>query len=619
MAFWRGLFRWRAIVPLALFLAALLAGWLLFLDTLVRRGVEEAGSRIVGAKVDVAAAAVRLEEGYVELRGIQVANPDAPMTNLVEAERVVADLLVGPLLAKKIVIETLAVRGVRFGTPRTTSGALDRRSPTSGRVYREVADWAGRVRIPPLSLEGLRTVIDVSAISPDSLRTLQLARAARTRADSLERAVTQRLAALDPAPRLDSAQALARQLREANPLRLGLAGVTRLAGAARTTLASLDELRDNLASLDGDVTRALRGLAANVLEFAAARQADYAYARGLLNVPSLSAPELSPALFGQAAVDWVRPVLYWMRMAEEYLPPGLRPSRFSGPRRVRRAGTTVRFPRPGEHPKFLLARGEVDLSLGGEGAAAGRYTARISDLTSDPALLGRPLTMFAERTGAARGPQRLSLAAVLDHAGRPLRDSVAVLVQGIALPTLTLNAIGARLALGEGATDLSLRRVGDALSARWVWRSNRVTWERLGGQAEGQADATGRPTQAAELSAWAQDLLWRVVSSLREVEIEVGLGGTVTQPTLAVRSNVGDALAAGLRRELGREIEEAERRVRAEVDGLIEPRVREARAAVEGVRSDVAPRVAAELQRVREVEQELRRELERLTGGVRIP
>lgn len=627
----RLLFRWKAIVPLVLLLVLLGGGWLLYLDTLVRRGVEEAGARVVGARVDVEAADVRLGEGSVRLRRIQVANPDAPMTNLVEAEDVVADFLIAPLLEKKVVVETLAVRGVRFGTPRTTSGALDRPSPATGRIYRDVSQWANRIRIPPLSLEGLRAVIDVDAISPDSLRTLQEARALRRRTDSLRTAWTDRLAALNPEPRIDSTAALVARLRSADPVRLGIPGLTSLAGSARATLTTFGEFRGRLGALDGAVRGGVDDLAGELSRLAEARRSDYAYARGLLKVPSLSGPDLSPALFGESALEWVKPLLYWMRVVEEYLPPGLRPSRYAGPSRARRPGTTVRFPSQDAFPKFLLAVGVLDLTLGGEGVQAGRYTARLTDLTSDPAIVRRPLTLEAERSEAARGPRQLRLAAVLDHVAAPIRDSVDVLVRGIGLPTVTVGSVGARLHLGDGATDLTFRRAGERISARWVWRSSTVRWERLGGRVGGQDPGVarppdrpiGRPPSGAGAAAWAQDLLWRTVSALTEVEIEVGLGGTVSRPSLSVRSDVGDALAQSLRRELGREIEDAERRVRAEVDRLIEPQVTAARGAFDAVRSDVQERVAAHLEQARALEAQLQQELTRLTrglpAGVRIP
>ena len=80
--------RWKAIVPLGLLLAAIATLWILFLDTAVERTVESIGAELVGARVDVTSADVSLMGGRVSIRGLQAANPDAPMSNLVEVDEI---------------------------------------------------------------------------------------------------------------------------------------------------------------------------------------------------------------------------------------------------------------------------------------------------------------------------------------------------------------------------------------------------------------------------------------------------------------------------------------------------------------------------------------------------
>jgi uncharacterized protein (TIGR03545 family) len=611
------LFRWRAIVPLSLFLALLVLAAFLLKDRVVKRAVERTGEYLVGAKVDLAAADVRLGEGAVSLRGLQVANPDAPMTNLVEADEIVLDLQVEPLLEKKLHIDTIAVRGVKFGTPRETSGALANPPEGSGRIRREIDAWASQIVVPPLSLEGLGRAIDVAAVQAESLHTIQEARHARALADSMLGSWDAQLTALDPRPKIDSARALVARLRAADPARLGVAGVTQLAGDARQTLQAVSGLKGQVAALDSTARLGVGQATAQLTALADAQSADVGRALGMLHLPSLEGPQLSPAIFGQAALVWIRPVLYWVRIAEQYLPPGLDPRRYSGPQRARASGTTVVFPGERATPRFLVNFAEAGLQVGGTGVAAGDYRARVTGLSSAPALTGVPMELLVGRSGAARGPTDARIFALLDHARAPIRDSLDVVLSGIGLPSLDLGPLGARLNLGAGTTSLRLQRTGDQIEARWQWRTPNATWERLSG-APTAVDSASIGTRA-----WAEALLWQAVADIRDVSIDVRLAGDIRRPSLGVSSNVGEVVAQSLRRAVGQQVARAEREVRAQVDALVADEVARANAGVTALGAAVTERIGPQLTELVDVESLLQEEIRRLTrrlpGGITLP
>ena len=602
-------FRWKAIVPLGLFLVLLVVAFVLLLDTLVRRSIEDTGTYLVGARVDLASADVRLGEGSVRLRGLQVTNPDAPMTNLIQADEIVIDVRKTPLLSKRVHIDTVALRGIRFGTPREESGALEHPPEGAGRIRQEVDQWASRIAIPPLSLEGLGQAVDVGALSPDSLRTIVAARGIATEADSMLDAWTGRLAQLNPMPRLDSARALLERLRAADPIRLGVTGTAQLANDARNTLTGLEQMQTGVAALDSAARNGVDRVGADVRGLADTRSADFRYALGLLKLPSLDAPSLSPAIFGDAALQWMRPVLYWVHLAEEYLPPGLDPRRRAGPQRARARGTTVLFPRGAPEPRFVLEHADADLEIG-TGAAAGAYRAMVSGLSSAPTLYGKPVELEVARAEGAQGPRQARVFARLAHQQEPIQDSVDVVLTGLPLPTLDLGAVGAQLSLGEGRTTLQLQRVGDRIDARWRWATANATWQRIGG------GASSADTARIGTRAWADALLWRALSGMREVEIDVRLSGTTAQPSLGVRSNVGDVVARSLRAAVGEEVARAERAVRARVDALVADGVQRATLAADDLERRAAAEIGVPLEEIENVRALMEQELRRLTGGV---
>ena len=616
------IFRWKGIGPLLLFLVLLGVLYWLFMDTLVRRSVEKTGTAFVGARVELDEADVRLSEGVVMLRGLRVTNPRKPMTNLFQADQIVVNVRMAPLLEKKVIIDTVALRGLAFGTARETSGAIEQAEGPAREVGDAVDSWVESLPIPSLSWEGLGRVVDVGAVSAESLATLRQARALAASADSARILWLERVQRIDPRPQIDSAVALARRLEGQSVRSLGLAGARDAAASARQTVAALTQLDDQLAALQAGVDSGVRGARDGLAALVDARQQDYAYALGLLKLPSLDAPSLGPALFGRFAAQQIAPVLYWLGLAEKYMPPGLESRLHQGPDRARAAGTTVRFPKHEHLPAFLLQVAEASLAIGGTGAAAGEYSAMLTDLTSEPALVGRPTVVRAARTGGQRGPETVRVGAILNRIGEVARDSLGAFVSGVGLPTVALAPVGAELGLGRGTTELHLQRRGDSLDARIGWTSSNVAWRRLRADSAtadtaGRSAVPGRITAASvgqSLRQSATDIAWRTLSGLNDVRIDARLTGSLQRPRLAVGSNVAGALADGLRNELGAEARRVEADVRARVDALVQERVTQAEQAIAGFESQARERISAERARLDQAKRDLEARVRALAG-----
>ncbi len=589
------LFRWRAVGPLLVFLAVLLVIWALVGERVVKTQLEAALSSALGTEVDVARLRIREAEAALDLSGLAIADPRDPRRNLVEAASVVVDLDPAPLAEKKLVVDRLALTGLRLGTLRARPARpADPQSPT-GRLLRATEQWAReKFQFPALALGRLDTV-KALVLDPSRLATVQAAEALARAADSARGDLAGALARLQVRSLADSAAALATRLAQADPRKLGIAGVADAAAGAQRTLQGIAQLRQRLAELEGTGRHALDALEQGVEDLDGARQRDYAFARGLLALPALEGPAIGSALFGKPSVDFFQRGLYYAQVARRYLPPGLEPWKRPGPRRARMAGTTVEFPRQNEYPRFLLRDGEVDLSFG-----SGRVALAVSGLSSQPALYGKPILFQASGRLGGAVPVRVELHGLADHTGPVPRDSAAARIEGVELPDLALPGLPFTVHPGPSSVRLAFALHGDRLAGRWEIAAPAARW-----LADTARLARGSVVERA---------VWRVLQGLTELSVRAELGGTIANPALRVSSNLDAAVAAQLRALVGEDVEKAERMARQEVDRFLAEPLARMQTRVGEFRVLARERLPLELKQLDEVERRLRAELKRLTG-----
>ena len=583
------IFRWKAIGPLLVLLIIAAVLWWLFADTIARRETQKVGTRMIGAKVEIQDLHLDLAHGKVLIRGLTVASPHEALRNLIQADELVADVDVVPLTEKKLIINRIAANGLRFGTPRETDGRVAATSGDgiAGRVLAETHAWASQFQVPVLQLATGKITID--SLDPRRLSTIPAAAALSARADSSQRAWKAAFDTLRLGPTLDSAQATLERLRRARATDLATLN------EARRAIDRLKRARDRVTTLDRNVTQGPTALRSGLAGLDSARQRDYAFARGLLKLPSLDAPAVGAALFAPGAIRPFERVLYYLQLARRYMPPGLVPRATTGPTRVRRAGEDVRFPRERNLPAFLVRSAELSFLLQRAAEQPQRYAGRLSGLTSDPALYGRPTV------ASATGPD-LGAGLLLNHLhGVPI-DTAGATVGGIRFPAFQVPGVPLRLDPGAATTQLGFNLNGDTIHARFVIRSSNVRWTRDSGFA----------------NSTIGDLIWRAVSGIPNLDVEARLSGALHRPDLAVRSNLDQAIAARLRAVLGEQVAAAETQMRARVDALVKDKVGPVRARVTDVQNQAQAQVAQQRARLDELQKQLEQRLRDLTR-IRLP
>jgi len=172
----KGLLIWIAVTAL---IAAFL---LIFLDIILKKAFISTSETINRAKVELRTLETGILNTSVRFDGLQWADREKPMQNLFAFDTATFDLDAGPLLRKRLTIDTVSIDGLRFDTERKTNGALKKYKKEEKTEKPEAkADMSSKL-LANLSNIDISNVIDVEKI-PAVREARRLERLAKTKTD----------------------------------------------------------------------------------------------------------------------------------------------------------------------------------------------------------------------------------------------------------------------------------------------------------------------------------------------------------------------------------------------------------------------------------------------------
>jgi uncharacterized protein (TIGR03545 family) len=602
------IFRWRAVGPLLCFFAVFVVLWLLLADRIARRQSEAALSDLLGTQVDIRRLRIREADAAVDIGGLAIADPRDSSRNLIEAEGITLDLDPVALAEKKLVIDRVSLLGLEFLTRRATPARRVSADGPTAQLIRQSDDWVrDKFSFPSLALSRLDTLKQL-VLKPEDLGTIKVVTGMAGRLDSIAGSARQTLDRIAAATLADSATALAEHLASLNPKQTSPQEIRNLVQGVDQLRSRLKGAGTELKAVEATVRSASGTLAASLAEVNAARERDYAFARGLLQIPSLDAPQFGAALFGPVSLASFQRALVYAQVAQRYVPPGLQPWNRPGPKRARLAGSDVEFPRERSYPRFLLRQGEISVGTGDK--AQSPFSASFGGITTQPALYGGPATLKAGgRIGGREVPLGIDLGVYSLRAGGTPKDSVTLRLSDVELPAIEVPGVPFSLQPGRGTMGFAFAMSGDRLAGSWRLKAPNARWSADTARVRGEHTPEG--------------LLWRVVRGLTDLQVRADLGGTLSHPTLAVHSNLDDAVAGSLKSLFGEELARGEAKAREAVDRLVGPQVNALRAKYDAFTSDIAKRVPLEQSQLQAADTRLTKEVKRLTtgalGGISIP
>jgi uncharacterized protein (TIGR03545 family) len=421
----------------------------LFIDRWVEAGLEAAGEKITGAKVEIDHLRLTLSPLGMQWERLQVADKNDPWHNMFETGRVRFAADFGQLLRAKYIIQTMEINSLVLGTKRTTDGSLPKAaadetppSSDSSSSFRALASQAidKSVAKTPASTFGLST----AGINTDSLlKALDIH--SLKHIDSLKQQATAASQQWDAAMsdfstsknRLADIQASVSAIQTSQ-----LSNAAAIVSALQTTdnaIKGVNEIAATFNARRASIENQAAALTASAGAIDDIAADDFARLKGMANLPNLNTTGIARMLVGDEMVKRALTYLHWIDFARSHIKNSSAAPAKENPPRMK--GQNIPFPVERAYPKFWVQK--VLVSGGTDSAGTDEYIraqGEILNITNDQGITHVPLT--ASLSGLEGKGRAFSLKATLDRTKDIPYDAYAATLNGVPLAAFDLGGAG---------------------------------------------------------------------------------------------------------------------------------------------------------------------------------
>ena len=577
--------------------AAILAGvWVLLVDGWVKGLIEDAGTEAVGAKVELEAADLTLFPAGLQLTRLQVTNPKKPMTNAVEISRVTMRLDGLNLFRRKVIVEEMAVEGVRIGTPRATSGA------TQDVPSQKEEPGMFSIDLPSLEVPDVKKILE-----QEGLETLRLIETLKADLKREQEIWDTRMKEVPGKAQLAQYKERVKKLKKVK--KGGVEGILSGVGEVQALKEDIERDIETLKKTKQEFEDKVALLRTRIEQVQTAPKRDIQHLKAKYNLSPQGLANMSQTLLGGEIGSWVREGAIWYERAKPFLEGAhALKGKASGPevqKPLRGKGEDVQFKEANPLPDFLIRTTKVSVNL-----EVGDLAGTVNNITTDQPTLGHPTT-FTFTGDQLKGVKAVSLKGTLNHVvPSNAKDQLSVQAKGYELKNLALSKDDkwpVALTSGMGDMQMNVELAGDGLTG-----SGGATFKSLKLSAGKEGDT--QPLRKALTSA---------VSGISQLSLQADVKGTLEQPAVSVSSDLDRIL----QQAAGNMVNELAAKFGADLQTAISAKIAEPMkelnsrmAGLNGIAGELTDRVTQENDLLKSLlEQTLPTKGLKLPGGLKLP
>lgn len=407
----KGIIRWGAIVPFAIFCLIVGIYFHFFFDGQLRRAIEWAGYKALGAEVNIADLKTSVFDASIRIQGIELTDAEKPTHDSIKIGDIRFGMLWDALLRVKFVINEAAVEQIEFGVKRSHPGKVAPPPPVSnepGLLSTEGGKLKADAQKEVEARYGDNVLGDaismLSGTDPNAqLQKLQETLPSKAMIEKFQKDLEEKQktwdARLKTLPQGKEIQALGDRLNKIqykdfkSPQEL-TTSLQQLDGIVKEA----DSKYKQIQSVSDDLSKDLKNLQSQYSDIEKQVKIDIKSLEQHFKIPQLDAKALTMAVFNRYLAPYKAKFFRYKELAEKYLPPkylkkGQQKTTDEEAVAIqphpREKGITYEFGRPNSYPMFWVKRTVVS-SQAGLTPNAGNIKGEILDITSNQRLIGRP-------------------------------------------------------------------------------------------------------------------------------------------------------------------------------------------------------------------------------------
>jgi uncharacterized protein (TIGR03545 family) len=384
--------RWGGLIAFILIVGGIMVFWYFFADNIIKNAIEDAGSDAAGSEVSIDTLDISIQPFGFELKKFQLANAQNPAKNSVEFDRAVAHLEFLKMLQGQIIINSLAVEGLRFDTQRA--------KPSTWKKKDEPPEPEGDSMFAMPDIQFNLPDVD-EVLAKEDLQTTKMTQQIQLHYDEESKKLDVAFAKIPDGDKLKNYE-------------------TRIKAATSGKVSSVDDFKKRKAELE-TVQNELRAdnqaikdaknqlqtsrdlIQADIKALKAAPGQDLENIKNKYKINETGAANVSDMLFGGQAGEWTQQALYWYGKIK----PLMASEEADKPKRA--TGRYVHFHTEHPLPDFLIRDTHVDVEL-----AFGHLSAKLKNVTHQMNITGVPATLTVRGT-KLHDMKSFAIDGVFDH------------------------------------------------------------------------------------------------------------------------------------------------------------------------------------------------------------